>query len=824
MRSTTSLRSFLPRIPCRLSRPAALAALATVCLATSGAVAWSAYRGAAGEPSERLADTWHAGRLVLDRNGHPLREIPSDAGHRGQSAPLDALGERILLATLASEDRGFFEHEGIDPVAILRALGQNLRHGRLVSGASTITQQLVKLLDAGGAQRPRTLGIKIEEAARAQNLERIVDKRTLLQAYLDRLGYGHGLTGPEAAARGYFGVAASELSWAQAAYLAVLPRAPTALDPYQHPERVLLRQRALLDALHAHGLMPAADHARAVAEEVTPRLLARPFHAPHFVQALLDDGAVAPSGPTTTTLDLDLQRDVEGLTRTHLAALADLGASSAAVLVVDTARGEVLAHVGSADFHDPRNAGQVDLTRARRQPGSALKPFVYALAFAAGHTSAEPLPDVPTSFPEPGGTYAPGNFDGTFEGPISAREALAGSLNIPAVRLAAEIGPAPLLDTLHHLGFASLTRDAGHYGLSLALGSGEVTLHELAEAYTTLARGGRRLPLTRLLAASASPASPASEGEPVLEPAAAALVMEALSDPLARIRGLHGRGPFDLGFPVAVKTGTSSGYRDTWAIGATRERTVAVWLGNPDGSPTRALTGASGAGPLFADVMKRAMADVSTRAPLWEASLLQEATVCPLSGALPGPDCPDRATRRFAHDHLPHETCSFHVRAQATPAGPRVSPTGVQVIVALPETYAGWLSSRPRGAPGQDPMGLPWYARGEVGGAAAVAAATHTAVPELRLDSPAPGTVFVRSQRSDADAQVVHLAASLAGEASAGSRVSEVEFVVDGVVAARSRPPFRAALPATPGDHLVLVRPTNPTLPVQSALTRFSVR
>ena len=429
--------------------------------------------------------------------------------------------------------------------------------------------------------------------------------------------------------------------------------------------------------------------------------------------------------------------------------------------------------------------------------------------------------------------YTPGNFDGTFEGPISAREALAGSLNIPAVRLAAEIGPAPLLDALHHLGFASLTRDAGHYGLSLALGSGEVTLHELAEAYTTLARGGRRIPLTRLLPASASPtpstpsapsAPSTPEGQPVLDPAAAALVMEALSDPLARIRGLHGRGPFDLGFPVAVKTGTSSGYRDTWAIGATRERTVAVWLGNPDGSPTRALTGASGAGPLFADVMKRAMADVSTRAPLWDASLLQEATVCPLSGALPGPDCPDRATRRFAPDHPPHETCGFHARAQVTPAGPRVSPTGAQVIVALPDAYAGWLSSRPRGAPGQDPMGLPWYARGEVGGAAAVATATHAATPELRLDTPAPGTVFVRSHRSDANAQVVHLSASLAGEASAGSRVSEVEFVIDGVVAARSRPPFRAALPATPGDHLVLVRPPNPTLPIQSALPRFSIR
>ena len=209
---------------------------------------------------------------------------------------------------------------------------------------------------------------------------------------------------------------------------------------------------------------------------------------------LVADGALEEGGTTRTTLDLALQADVEGLVRTHLAAIAGEGASNAAALVVDNASGEVLAYAGSADFDDPKIAGQLDVIRARRQPGSTLKPFVYALAFARGRTGADMLADVPTSFPEGRGAYRPGNFDGTFEGPISAREALAGSLNVPAVRLAAELPAGALLGALHALGIESLDQDAAHYGLALALGSGEIELLELAFAYVALARGRRADP------------------------------------------------------------------------------------------------------------------------------------------------------------------------------------------------------------------------------------------------------------------------------------------------------------------------------------------
>lgn len=800
-----------------LAAGAALAAMA-------GFVAASQHvRAQAGEPSARLSEHWHEGLRVVDRNGKLLREIGSDAGQRGRPLAIEALGERIVLATLISEDKRFYEHDGVDGRAIVRAIGQNLEGGRIVSGASTITQQLVKLLDAEGKPGKRTVGQKVSEAARAQNLEKVVDKRTILEAYLNRLGYGHGLTGPEAAAQGYFGVSAKDLSWAQAAWLAVLPRAPSFLDSYEHPERVALRQRALLDVLREEGVMTESDHARALAEPVKVRVVEHPFYAPHFVDAVVRETTPAGErghGISTTTLSLGLQEDTEGLVRTHLAALEGLSANNAAVIVVDNASGDVLAWVGSASYWDDSIAGQVDMVRSRRQPGSTLKPFVYALAFADGHTAAEPLPDVPTRFSEAGGTYAPGNFDGTFEGPISAREALAGSLNVPAVRLAKAVGEEKLLGALHALGFESLDRDARHYGLSLALGTGEVTLRELAAAYVTLARGGEKIPI-RLVSGGGDVSNSAVR---VMDASVAALVTDSLSDPLARVRGLHGRGPFDLGFPVAVKTGTSSGHRDTWCVGYTRERTVAVWIGNADGAPTQKLTGSSGAGPLFADVMRRVMEDVPSRAPLFEADLLETEEVCPLSGKRPGPACKDHATRHFIRGSGPSATCDWHVHARArVDAGPKdtpfaCDPAGSRTIVVLPEEYDGFLAQLPPKAPGLDPHGLPWFSRSSVPGCGMGAPVE----PSLRIDGPAQGSVFVHGD--EGEAQTLVLLASLSGGAPDRAPSFEVEFVVDGEVIGRSRAPFRASYRVAPGDHELVVRPASGGSSVLTAVSRFSVR
>jgi len=810
MASPTPTRSSrLRRWTLRLSLGTALAAAATC-------GTWSLVRARAGEPSSKLTDSWHAGHRVLARDGRVLRELTSDLELRGQPLELDAIGPRLVQSTLTSEDAAFYDHNGVDTSAIARAMSQNIRHGRMVSGASTITQQLVKLLDSRGRPRTRGLLIKLDEAARAQNLEQVLSKQDILREYLNRLPYGHGLVGPEAAARAYFGVASKDLSWAQAAFLAVLPRAPSYLDPYTHIDRVLLRQRALLGALHEQQHLSDLEHRRALDEPISLRPLAHPFLAPHLVDALLAEGSLSSGTATTTTLDAALQRDLEGLVRTHLASLAGRGASDAAAIVVDNASGEVLAYVGSADFHDVSIDGQVDMIRARRQPGSTLKPFVYALAFAGGHSGAEMTADVETTFVEPGGTYTPENFDRTFEGPIPLREALAGSLNVPAVRLAHEVGTTKFLNTLRDLGFASLDQPADHYGLALALGSGEVELRELAAAYATLARGGTFTPL-RLTRDPADLGNPV-EGKQVLTPQIAAQVTEALSDPLARVRGLHGRGPFGLMYPVAVKTGTSSGYRDTWTAGYTRERTVAVWLGNADSAPTVQLTGASGAGPLFADIMGRTMRDVPRRAPLWDAGLLVDVDVCPLSGLPAGPACDEHVTRRFAGDNLPEGTCDLHhhvARDPRAPAGLRCDLDGSDVAVLFPPEYDTWLSQKP-GSP--DPFGHPWLSRSRVPGCAEPGAA----VPTVRVSQPAPGSIYALGMGRG---QTIEIRAELTqgGEAAARS-LGDVEFVLDGKVWARSAWPYVARVPASPGDHEVLARPADPRLAARLEPTRFSVR
>lgn len=783
---------------------------------------WSLVRARVGEPSDRLADEWHAGHRVLDRHGRLLRELTSDTGVRGQPLELEAIGPRLVQATLTSEDAHFFEHGGVDGRAIARAAAQNIRHRRMVSGASTITQQLVKLLDSRGNPRIRGLIGKLSEAARAQNLEQTLSKPQILREYLNRLPYGNGLVGPESAARAYFGVASKDLSWAQAAHLAVLPRAPSFLDPYEHPERVTLRQRALLQALHEAGHLSPLELQRALDEPTVLKPLVRPFHAPHLVEALLAEEQLSPGTATITTLDLDLQRAVEGLTRTHLASIAERGAGNAAVIVVDNASGEVLAHVGSADFHNIHIAGQVDMARARRQPGSTLKPFVYALAFASGHTAAEMTADVETTFVEPGGTYVPKNFDGGLEGPIPLREALAGSLNIPAVRLAAEQGAQKLLDLLHALGVTSLEERADHYGLALALGSGEVELRELAAAYATLARGGAYAPLRYTVADASTLAAPAS-ATPVLAPAVAALVSDVLADPLARVRGLHGRGPFTMPYPVAVKTGTSSGYRDTWTVGYTRERTVAVWLGNADGAPTDRLTGASGAGPLFADVMARAMQDVAQRAPLWDPGLLVSAEVCPLSGLPAGPACDERVERNFVGDHLPRGTCDVHVhvrRDPGAPAGLRCDAEAREVAVVLPPIFDVWLAERSAVGATPDPFGRPWLPRSQVPGCAT----PGIGVPVVRLVAPGPGSVYAMGP-DPAESQTIELRAELqeGGEAAART-LGALEFLVDGKIAGRSSWPYKLRIPATPGDHEVLARPADGRIAARLEPIRFSVR
>jgi penicillin-binding protein 1C len=343
-----------------------------------------------------------------------------------------------------------------------------------------------------------------------------------------------------------------------------------------------------------------------------------------------------------------------------------------------------------------------------------------------------------------------------------------------------------------------------------------------------LARGGETIPLRFTRDAEALGQS-VDEGRRVFDAASVAAVTDALSDPLARVRGLGSQGPFDVGFPVAVKTGTSSGYRDTWAVGYTAERTVAVWVGNADGRATEELTGGSGAGPLFADAIRRAMRDVPRRRPLYDEDLLTEVLVCPLSGEPVGAACPDAVKRRWipsdgegptvvaahrqpgapAPAHRP--SCSLHRHARRVVEGYRCDESARDLVVVLPPAFDGWLASQPVGAPGWDPEGAAWLSSNAVDGCG-----TKGGPPRLTIVDPAPGSVIL--SRGD-EAERIELVAALEG-----GRPGPVEFVVDGEVVARADASMRTHVPLTPGDHLLEVRPTDPSAAILIGRSRFSVR
>ena len=391
----------------------------------------------------------------------------------------------LIAAFLALEDRRFQSHGGVDLRAVARATRANLAAGRVVSGASTITMQLARIL----RPFPRTWAGKVRQALWAIRLERHLDKATILEQYLNRVPLGQSAVGADAAASLYFGARASALSLGQAALLAGLARAPSSDNPLVSAGRAWARRTAALGRLAAQGYAGPSEVERAEQEPLLGGGTRTGFLAPHFTTRLLSRADAPASGDWRTSLDLGLQQELEAEVRHTVESLRDRGARHAALVVLDNASGEILAWVGSPDFWAD-TAGQVDMVGSPRQPGSALKPFLYGLAFDRGWTPASVLADVPRVYRTATGVYAPRNYDRRFHGPARIREALASSYNIPAVELANRLGTGSFHATLLRAGFSSLSRSAEHYGLGLALGNGDVTLLELANAYRALANDG----------------------------------------------------------------------------------------------------------------------------------------------------------------------------------------------------------------------------------------------------------------------------------------------------------------------------------------------
>jgi penicillin-binding protein 1C len=522
---------------------------------------------------------------VLDRDDRLLRAYTTPDGRWRLPVEVKDVDPRYLAMLVAFEDKRFRSHRGIDPWAVGRAVWQLIGHQRIVSGGSTLTMQVARLLQG---EHERTGAGKVRQALRAVALERRLSKDAILRLYLRMAPFGGNLEGVRAASLAYFGKEPRRLSLAEAALLVALPQSPEMRRPDRYTEAARRARNRVLDRAVAAGAISASDAERAKADRMPTVRREFPMLAPHLADAEVEQNKTRLVH--RLTLDAQVQGNLEQLVREHAASMG--GRLSAALLVVDHQTGEVIAHVGSPGYLDDGRFGAVDMTDAVRSPGSTLKPLIYGLAFEAGLAHPETLiEDGPVRF----GLYVPKNFDQGWHGTVSVRMALAQSLNIPAVKVLDAVGPAKLHGRLQQVGLTPVLPKGAEPSLALALGGLGLKLSDLAALYAGLARGGEPIALTHRRGAVDAKAPPSSTR--LLAPVAAWYVTDILRHAPAPANAKPGQ--------IAYKTGTSYGFRDAWAIGYDGRHTIAVWVGRPDGAATPGLAGRVAAAPILFDAFAR---------------------------------------------------------------------------------------------------------------------------------------------------------------------------------------------------------------------------
>jgi penicillin-binding protein 1C len=724
-------------------------------------------------------DSWR----IYSSDGRVLREAVNREGSRSRWVSRDNISDLVVEATIAIEDERFYSHGGIDWLALARAFVTNLRTGSSVSGASTITMQLARL--AYGL--PHSAEGKIAQLLFAARIERSVSKKTIITAYLDRSPYGAGTVGIEAASYRYFGKPNMHLSLAEAALLAGLPNAPTRLNPLENPDVARKRQARVLERMRDTGKITAEEHARALAEPLVFVHETEEPAAMHFCDYVL---SLDPQpGDVHTTLDLDLNTGVEELVREHVKILSAGGMTNASAVILDNNTGALLSMVGSVNYWDGVS-GAVNGAVSRRQPGSTLKPFAYALAFERGFTPATIIPDVETAYVDKkGDIYTPVNYSDKFYGPVLACEALGRSLNVPAIRLVDMIGLEPFYGKLLDAGFTSLDKGSDYYGLGLVLGNGEVTLLELASAYALFPRCG----MTVKAEAIASRVG-AVKSKSVFSKEVCFLITEILSNELTRMRAFGAVNPLILEYPMAIKTGTSSNWRDNWVVGYTKEITVAVWAGDFSGSPMNMVSGAVGAGPLFRKIADFAVKKLglSPAMPVPPPGV-ESIVVCKLSGNTPAEYCTDYTSCYVLKEKERRPPCNVHRKvlidrrngllASSKCAGEYAEE---RVCTYLPPGYEDWQAKNGYAAP--PTVYSPLCAPDEIQADALV------------ILSPKAGDVYLIEPGYNRDTQSLEL------RGGADPAVSRVEWVLDDSVVANAGWPYTASWRLERGRHSLCMK------------------
>ena len=764
---------------------------------------------------------------ITDRSGRILYEVLGEQGGRHGVVPLSEIPLALRRATIATEDRSFYTNPGVDPIGILRALWTNVvaslrqRDIETVAGGSTITQQVARnLLMAQEERAQRSLRRKLREWLLAWRLTRRYSKDEILALYLNQTYYGGMAYGVEAASQTFFGKPVSELDLAECALLAGLPQAPSHYNPFADPDAAKQRQEVVLGLMRDGDFITEEQRGLAVREKLSYASTPYPVQAPHFVmmvhadldelftpEDIYEHGGLI----VRTTLDLDWQHHAEAAVQHQLEALSreDSGlghnVNNAALVALDPNSRQILALVGSPDYFDTSNAGAINMAIAPRQPGSALKPILYAAALdpsralpssqqAVPWTAATMLLDVSTSFVTGDGqAYTPANYDLQEHGPVLVRQALASSLNIPAVITLDHVGLEGLFGEASKLGISTL-KDPERYDLSLALGGGAVRLLELTAAFGAFANGGYRVDPISILDVRDPQGNvlytpPPMSSVRVLDERVAWLISDILSDNDARKLGFGPNSALRIDRPAAVKTGTTSNFHDNWTVGYTPDLVVGIWVGNTDYAPMREVDGLTGAAPIWHQFIRTALTGRPER-PFVRPDGLVQAEVCALSGLLPTAECPYRRREWFLagtepsrpdalYRHVFVDTRTGRLAEADTPPD-RVRST---TVLDLPTSARSWARAE----------GLALLSDLTADSDGAIGSAT---AGELRISSPAYGSIYRLSPGMDPDAQRIIIEAVGEGE------LSQAELWMDGRLLARfDQVPFRLWWPIAVGTH-----------------------
>lgn len=771
---------------------------------------------------------------IYDRNGQLLYEILPPEGGRNTALPLSDIPQHCIQAVIATEDANFYNHPGVDVVGIMRALSINLRGGEILAGGSTITQQVARNLLFDPEQRAeRSLRRKLRESILALRLQNAYSKDDVLALYMNQSYFGNLAYGIEAAARAYFGKSARELSLSECTLLAGLVQSPATYDPLTNLQAAKDRRDAVLELMVKNNYL--TEDQATLAKQDTLQFAASPFpiKAPHFVMAVwkqlqrdYPDALYSGGLDVTTTVDLNWQNSAESIVRQQLnnlnhptvAGKVPADAHNAALVAMDPFNGQVLTMLGSPDYFDESIDGAVNAALALRQPGSALKPFTYAAAFDPAKpdpwTAATMLLDVKTPFiTRKLESYTPANFGLVEHGPVSAREALASSFNIPAVVTLDHIGLQTLVELLKRAGVETLAQNT-NIDLAITLGGGEVRLLDLTQAYSIFPNGGYRVQPTFILKVADHSGRVLYQWQPpelatrVIDQRVAYIITNILSDNGARIPAFGPNSALNIGRPAAAKTGTTTDFRDNWIMGYTPNLVVGVWVGNADNAAMVNVTGVSGAAPVW-NAFIRDVLNGQPEVPFTVPSGIVHQTICATSGLLPTPQCPLTKDEVFVEGTVPNKPDNLYqtfvidsqtgyLADDSTPPERKQS----KVFLVLPQEARDWaLRNGIRPPPHNAPIQITDNKTG------------------LRLLSPDPYTIFQLSPLTPADTQ--RLRVTVAAPAGTRSVTYRLDNQIIGKVDAS---PWVVWWQLALGDHELIATATmNDGTQQTSAPIKFSV-